>query len=123
MTSLHELTEPIYHGTLQSLQKHPQKPLESLQGNILQGHGRDRSVHIFLQFKIGQENKVKDWIRNLAEGITSAQQQLEESERYRWDKTPGCTFMSFFSQQRATSTFIPRKRAGSPLTMGPSCVV
>ena len=57
MVILHELTEPIYYGTLQQLQDHPQKPLENLQGNILQGHGRDRSVHIFLQFKSGQEER------------------------------------------------------------------
>src|SRR5262245_37110958 len=88
MVSLHELTEPIYYGTLQQLQNHPQKPLENLQGNILQGHGRDRSVHILLQFKIGYEDKVKGWIRTLAQEITSAQQQLEETERYRRDKTP-----------------------------------
>jgi Dyp-type peroxidase family len=118
MTSLHELTEPIYHGTLQSLQKHPQKPLESLQGNILQGHGRDRSVHIFLQFKIGQENKVKDWIRNLAEGITSAQQQLEESERYRWDKTPGCTFMSFFLSAKGYEYLYPEEKGRLPFDDG-----
>ena len=77
MVSLHELTKPIYHGTLKQLQDSPQKPLESLQGNILQGHGRDRSVHIFLQFKGGKESDVKSWIRCLANKcLTSAQRQL-----------------------------------------------
>src|SRR5207245_542714 len=92
----------------------PQKPLESLQGNILQGHGRDRSVHIFLQFKIDQENNVKDWIRNLAEGITSAQRQLEETERYRRDKTPGRTFMSFFLSAKGYEYLYPKDKGKLP---------
>ena len=114
MVSLHELTESIYHGTLKQLQGSPQKPLESLQGNILQGHGRDRSVHIFLQFKIDQENNVKDWIRNLAEGITSAQRQLEETERYRRDKTPGRTFMSFFLSAKGYEYLYPKDKGKLP---------
>jgi Dyp-type peroxidase family len=98
MASLHELTEPIYDGTLKNLQENPQKPLESLQGNILRGHGRDRSVHIFLKFIDGQKNHVKSWIKGLAEAkrITSMQRQLEETEQYRRDKIPRSLFMSFF---------------------------
>ena len=57
MVSLHELTESIPQDTV------CRQPLdaprstgttENLQGNILQGHGRDRSVHIFLQFKLAR---------------------------------------------------------------------
>jgi hypothetical protein len=54
MTSLHELTAPISQDKLEELRK----PLESLQGNILHGHDRDRSVHIFLSFK-GDKTYVK----------------------------------------------------------------
>jgi Dyp-type peroxidase family len=114
MASLHELTEPIYQGTLKNLQDNLYRPLENLQGNILQGHGRDRSVHIFLQFKIGQEDNVKDWIRNLAEGITSAQRQLEETERHRRDKTPGCTFMSFFLSAKGYEYLYPKDKGKLP---------
>ena len=39
MESLHELTMPISQGKLKSLLDDPQKPLASLQGNILKGHG------------------------------------------------------------------------------------
>ena len=96
MVSLHELTEPVYYGTLKNLQETPQKPLESLQGNILRLHGRDRSVHIFLRFRHGRRTDVKRWIMKLAERITSAQQQLDETEQYRRYKIPGRLFMSFF---------------------------
>jgi Dyp-type peroxidase family len=116
MASLHELTEPIYHGTLKHLQDNPQKPLESLQGNILQGHGRDRSIHIFLQFKIGQESNVKNWIKGLAaaERITSAQRQLEETKRYRRDKTPGRLFMSFFLSAKGYEYLYPEQKGKLP---------
>src|SRR6266487_6081711 len=110
MESLHELTEPIYHSTLKNLQDNPQKPLENLQGNILQGHGRDRSIHIFLQFKIGKANDVKSWIRDLANNwITSAQRQLEETEQYRRDKTPGRLFMSFFLSAKGYECLYPEQ--------------
>jgi deferrochelatase/peroxidase EfeB len=33
-----------------------QDVLEDLQGNILKGHGRDKSVHIFLTFSNPQED-------------------------------------------------------------------
>lgn len=92
MTGLHELTVPIPQNMLEDLRK----PLESLQGNILRGHGRDHSVHIFLRFKKGKETDVKRWIRNLADRITSAQQQLDETEQYREYGIPGRLFMSFF---------------------------
>ena len=112
MASLHELTEPIYHGTLKNLQENPQKPLESLQGNILHGHGRDRSVHIFLRFKDGKRTGIKSWIKELAEAgrITSAQRQLDETERYRRDKTPGRLFMSFFLSAKGYEYLYPKQK-------------
>jgi Dyp-type peroxidase family len=96
MESLHELTAPISKDKLNSLQGDPQKPLESLQGNILKGHGRDRSVHIFLRFKDHEQANIKRWIRKLAKRITSAQRQLDELEQYRQYTIPGRLFMSFF---------------------------
>jgi Dyp-type peroxidase family len=115
MTSLHELTEPIDHGTLRNLQDDPLRPLESLQGNILQGHGRDMSVHILLQFKIGKETDVKSWIRDLADSdITSAQRQLEETKQYRRNKTPGRTFMSFFLSAKGYEYLYPKDKSNLP---------
>ena len=110
MVNLHELTEPIYYGTLKHLQENSQKPLESLQGNILHGHGRDRSVHIFLRFKVGKETDVKRWIKELAEHITSAQRQLDETERYRRDKTPGRLFMNFFLSAKGYEYLYPEQK-------------
>jgi len=78
-----------------------QDVLEDLQGNILKGHGRDKSVHIFLTFPNPQENPeridaLKNWIAQLAiNEITSAQQQLNEAKAWRENKTPGKTFVHF----------------------------
>jgi Dyp-type peroxidase family len=92
MIPLYMLNTPISEQQLQELAP----ALASLQGNILRGHGRDRSVHIFLHFKAGQETDVKKWIRELAEHVTSAQQQLAETEQYRRYKIQGRLFVSFF---------------------------
>src|SRR6266478_7877438 len=107
MASLYELKIPIDQKTLKALQENPQKPLESLQGNILRGHGRDRSIHIFLSFKDGKKTDVKEWIKGLAERITSAQRQLDETEQYRRYKIPGCLFMSFFLSAKGYEYLYP----------------
>ena len=92
MARLHELDKPIHEDQLKELRE----PLESLQGNILRGHGRDRSIHIFLSFNTGKRAKVKEWIKGLAACLTSAQRQLAEAERYRYHNMPGRLFMNFF---------------------------
>src|SRR5882724_6873897 len=101
MASLHKLATPIPQDTKSlpaplDTPKGLQELLNNLQGNILQGHGRDRSVHIFLHFN-GDRNAVKKWINDLAnaERITSAQQQLDENEQYRRYRIPGRLFMNF----------------------------
>jgi Dyp-type peroxidase family len=92
MASLHELDGPIPQEKLESLRV----ALENLQGNILQSHGRDHSVHIFLHFKSGQKTGVKTWIKELAKHVTSAQQQRDDARRYRRFGLPGPMFMGFF---------------------------
>ena len=63
-----------------------QDVLEDLQGNILKGHGRDKSVQIFLTFPDPQENPekidaLKNWIAQLAiNEITSAKKQIDEAK-------------------------------------------
>ncbi|MEA5536854.1 Dyp-type peroxidase [Crocosphaera sp. XPORK-15E] len=78
-----------------------QDVLEDLQGNILKGHGRDKSIHIFLTFPNPQENPekidaLKNWIAQLAiNEITSAKKQIDEAKAWRENKTPGETFFHF----------------------------
>lgn len=71
--------------------------LEDLQGNILKGHGRNYSVHLFLQWKPAKVTKAKKWIQAFAETyVTSAQQQADEGLRYRQEGIPGKVFANFF---------------------------
>ena len=67
--------------------------LGDLQGNILKGHGRDYSVHLFLQWKPGQVNQVKQWIKTFAKTyVTSAKQQADEALRYKQEGISGTVF-------------------------------
>ena len=57
--------------------------LKDLQGNILKGHGRDHSVHIFLKFK-GDQAASRAWIRDFAKTyVVSAKKQSETAKRFR----------------------------------------
>jgi Dyp-type peroxidase family len=70
--------------------------LQNLQGNILKGHGRNFSVHIFLQFK-AESRIVRDWVREFAvHHVTSAQRQLKEADEFRTYGVPGGLFGNFF---------------------------
>lgn len=74
--------------------------LKDLQGNILRGHGRDSSVHLFLQFKPNQVQQLKEWIRGFATKITSAQKQADEAKLYRDKKIAGDPFVNFFLSRK-----------------------
>jgi Dyp-type peroxidase family len=77
--------DPIYHDFL-----------ADLQGNILNGHGRDHAVHIFLKFTPEKTTEVKTWIADLASTkITSAKSQLETSEQYKLHQTDAGIFTHF----------------------------
>jgi Dyp-type peroxidase family len=55
-----------------------------LQGNILNGHGRDQALHIFLRFKEARIAAAKELIATLAAGwLTSAKDQLAASEQFK----------------------------------------
>jgi Dyp-type peroxidase family len=102
MESLHEIKNPIPQNTpyMQPPANGLQELLKNLQGNILQGHRRKHSVHIFLRFQDGKQTEVKQWIKNLALHITTAQQQVTERNAERnhdeKDSAPSLLFKSFF---------------------------
>ena len=110
MESLHELTVPISQDTLKTLQDDPRKPLESLQGNILKGHGRDRSVHIFLRFKAGKMSDVQHSISRFSERITSTQRQFDEAEQHRQTHDSGPLFINFLLSGNGYEYLFPNVR-------------
>jgi Dyp-type peroxidase family len=66
----------------------PQDPtyqplLEDLQGNILKGHERNYSAHIFVNFK-SEHEAARKWISHFGEKfVTSAKNQIEYSAKYK----------------------------------------
>jgi deferrochelatase/peroxidase EfeB len=73
-----------------------QKLLANLQGNILKGHGRDHSVHLFLKFT-APRRMVRDWVRTFAyRYVTPASQQLKEAAEFNRYRLSGALFGNFF---------------------------
>jgi len=97
MQSLHETKKPIPQDTPYMLPPDGlQESLRNLQGNILQPHRRRHAVHIFLHFKDSKRAEVKQWIKDLAPHITTAQDQIEESNWNEKDRVSDRLFRSFF---------------------------
>ena len=91
MARLLELTGPIQEREMASLESE----LRHLQGNILRGHGRDRSVHVVLRFSHDRD-AAKSWLQVMSGRLTSAQQQLEESAHFSRYGIPGGPFWSLW---------------------------
>ena len=71
--------------------------LSNLQGNILKGHGREHTTHIFVHFDASKIMQAKKWIRSFADNtLTSAQKQLKQREVFKRTGIPGGIFASFF---------------------------
>jgi Dyp-type peroxidase family len=67
--------------------------LEELQGNILNGHGRNHAVHFFLHFNCNRLEEIKRWISKFAnQYITSAWNQVEQAITYREHGTDAGVF-------------------------------
>lgn len=72
------------------------KMLANLQGNILKGHGRDFTAHLFVRFT-AEKDVVRAGIVNLAaKYVTSAQKQLEETDQFKRLRIKGRMFGNIF---------------------------
>lgn len=92
---LNENKQPIDHTDPQY-----QDVLQDLQGNILKGHGREHSVHLFLTFPNPLNNlekikAIKQWIAQLAQNITSAKKQIDDADAWRKEGRDGGVFVHF----------------------------
>ncbi len=71
--------------------------LSDLQGNILKGHGREHSVHLFVQWKPEQIAGAKEWLRAFTQTyVTSAQKQSDEAINYKQQGIAGEIFANVF---------------------------
>ncbi len=67
---------------------------DNLQGNILKGHGRDRVVLLFLRFP--DANTGRRFIKMVLPFVTSATDQIEQSEKFKRTNTDSDLFANFF---------------------------
>ncbi len=107
--------DPVNPGKYQGL-------LEDLQGNILKGHGREHSVHLFVQWKPGQIQGAKEWIQAFTRTyVTSAKQQADEALRYKQEGIAGTIFANVFFSRKGYEALefepfqVPKDQ---PFTMG-----
>ncbi len=90
INQLHEIVTPFDDFEDEAL-------LDEIQGNIIKAHGRNHSVHLFLQFT-GDPDLVKQGISKFTHKyITSALAQAEDGKRYRQNQTvPSKIFGNLF---------------------------
>jgi Dyp-type peroxidase family len=69
--------------------------LEDLQGNILKGHGREHTAHLFLNFG-DNIAKAKAVIRSVGRQVQSALDQLRDAKVFKATRLSGCCFQSFY---------------------------
>jgi Dyp-type peroxidase family len=67
--------------------------LQNLQGNILSGHGRDNTVHIFLRLPNGSSD-ARVLVAELGEHVTSAYRQAVERQQFKDFDISGSMFRS-----------------------------
>jgi hypothetical protein len=69
------------------------KMLQSLQGNILKGHGRSFTTNVFFRFDPAKPLESKRLLRDLANHhLTNAHSQLLDTQRFKQDGTGGGPF-------------------------------
>lgn len=99
--------------------------LENLQGNILKGHGRDHTVHLFFSFLPGvSTERRRQTLRRIAGRVTSARQQAEQREEYLAKGTRNLSFVNLFLTAKGyaeigidaatLATAFPESNPGSP---------
>ena len=70
--------------------------LANLQGNVLKGHGRQHTVHVFIAFNGTPEQTRPALAAVAATYVTSAQQQLIETDEFKRFGLPGKRFGGLF---------------------------
>ena len=89
--------------------------LQDLQANILKGHGREHTAHLFLHF--GAAAAARQWLHAMASKVTSAAVQLNSNVAFkRTGKSGGLVTLAFISRAGyqalgATQNATPRDAA------------
>ena len=70
--------------------------LQNLQGNILKGHGRDHTVHLFFQLQSDPNTVGPALVALASRYVTSAAQQLRDTQQFQDFGIPGGLFGNLF---------------------------
>lgn len=70
--------------------------LSDLQGNILKGHGRDHTAHLFLAFNPQESTKVKAFLNALGHRMPSALDQFTKAQLHKSIHQDGGLFVAAF---------------------------
>lgn len=63
--------------------------LAQLQGNILKGHGRKNTAHVFLRFDPARQPEARAFLKTLSSQLTTASVQLANAAKFRAAKKAG----------------------------------
>jgi deferrochelatase/peroxidase EfeB len=70
--------------------------LDDLQGNILKGHGREHTQNLFFVLDSQKPDEGRGFLKDLAQSIKSAHQQLVEAKAYKNSHQDAGVFISVF---------------------------
>ncbi len=68
--------------------------LMDMQGNILNGHGREHTLNVFL--KIAPGAQARAWVRSMGAEVTKALDQLQAAKSFKATEVPGPVFVGFY---------------------------
>lgn len=69
--------------------------LNDLQGNILKGHGRHHTSNLFVAFNQAKKAAAKKFVAGIADDVTSALDQLTQTQVFKTSGVHGYTFVAF----------------------------
>jgi Dyp-type peroxidase family len=70
--------------------------LMDLQGNVLKGHGRDYTAHMFFRFNPAARPATRAFVKALAAKITTQLKQLQDAKVFKQTGVAGPTFFSLY---------------------------
>ena len=81
---------------LDTTQADAQEFMRRVQGNVLKGHARAHTAHVFMAFNADAE-KARDWIAGaMSKRLTSAADQEQQTLQWKATHEPGEPFFAFF---------------------------
>ena len=88
--------------------------LEDLQGNILKGHGRHHTAHLFLNFGSEGDAEIRPILRSIGRQAQSALDQLRDAKAFSKSRRSGGRFLSFYLTAAGYDALGPAAAAKKP---------